>query len=667
MEYNRKHGRGGRSRGGGGRGREGRGRNNDDPPSTASPSSPSSSSDHLPRHLQPTASSKAKKTNHGTVVEAATAAAAATTEVTTKTAAERRRNRKSATNTTAMASSSSSSSPRTSPMIPLHRTPSASSPPAIRAKNDRDRTGDVAAKDRRHSTPPASPVTKRDIGRHVVSDTTTTTTTTTTDSSSRRRHRSLDKNNNSLDKNDNDTTPMDHLPDSPEQRSPSRRNNSNSNDDTMIFLYQSAHQSRVVVPKPHETPILQSSAADAVAGAAAAWSKALEHTVPWYQRLRIPRHVAVSIDPERTTDDEQRIEQYHRRYRRRGIDGEAMATTETNNNEGDTGDEITTTIHPRNQTEIPLDDHVDMLDKDVDDLLRQSDTTMMELESVNDTTTMGGGNEEDHQTHNNVVMTDFDGTNYSVSGGSRRSSNEDDDNNRNNNNSNNSFGGGSGESRLLQRARRYKQQHTTSKVQSRALGPSSSSRGTSEEGLHPSRKLPDPPAHNGSTSLSEQQQQQHSSFVPSSSVQHHHHDWDIPTAMSDLTLPTALHTMEPATKKSTTTTGMNVITTILSSDDADDMDEWLESALKTQDEEDNEEKGEGGGEEEEENEVDKGEVISTPTPRSSNVNTESEFQRPKIARNPINQKKSKEPGINLSAFAEDEEDNMEDWLNDQIS
>lgn len=557
VEYNRKHGRGrGRGRGRGG----GRGGSNPENKAAASTSS-------VPRHLQPTASSKAKTSND-----------AAVPSHLTRTSSWHDKKKQTSPSRTAQATPS----PKTSP----GRMPQASSP-----STDYKKVTFTA----RHPTPPTSPTQRKassnSASKRLQSQPASTaaeaqrTAATNRDGivavkKSQTQPASPRKATNSrlkpveppgttsesaFSKKKDPPEESQPLPDSPEQRqSPSKAADT-------VLLYQS--HSHVVMPKPHETPILS------IHLQPAPWAEALERTVPWYQRLQLSAYVALSLDPERTDEH----------VNSRAINESPLSSQNPQNGRAN-----------------------NELDGAVDDLLQNNAMPLVELESINETSTMekDEANQRKQITQHETNDTPHERVDIKTnsSAGSNASM-------RNNS---------GGESRLLQRARRYKEQFSTK----------SRSHGTSQEGLPAaSRKLPDPPAHN------------RTSFMISRPLQtsSHQADWDIAATMSDLTLPTALHSSEPASRPKPATTGMNVITTVLANED-DDMDEWLESALKTQDEE------------EEDN--------PNPTPKASNTQPEVFFQ------GPMNGKKkeiSKEPDFDLDAFAEDEDENMEDWLDDQIS
>ena len=115
--------------------------------------------------------------------------------------------------------------------------------------------------------------------------------------------------------------------------------------------------------------------------------------------------------------------------------------------------------------------------------------------------------------------------------------------------------------------------------------------------------------------------------------------------MSDLTMPTALHSDVPKPRP-TAATGVGVITRVLpteqpvaamNDEEQDEMDQWLDSALQSHDDDDN----------------------------ANNVAIHSDRQSAASRRK--EKDRHDEPAINLEAFAEDDEDNMEDWLDSQIS
>lgn len=318
-------------------------------------------------------------------------------------------------------------------------------------------------------------------------------------------------------------------------------------------------------PKPHETPILQLDLDPDVL------AKALEMSVPWYQRLRLHTYVALAIDPEREASG--------------GHDKPGQAartpptrTTETNNVPGDENDAA------------------------VDALLLEHTDTLVELESLNTSSNVGEKppNAESSKQYSSSKSATSESAASATSGA---------------------------ESKLLQRARRYKQQQQQ--------GNKPRSNGTSQDPVAPRKSpLPDPPAQHGVYAQNQQPQQQ----------QQHPHDWEIPPAMSDLTMPTALHS-DPPKSRPLAATGVSVITRVLPTeeppDEEDEMDQWLDSALQSHDD------------------ADDADMSMDHKPAAA--------PRQDDGKESTNTHHHQEPAINLEAFAEDEEENMEDWLDSQIS
>ena len=441
------------------------------------------------------------------------------------------------------------------------------------------------------------------------------------------------------------------LPDSPDQRLPrynnqhgrttSRRNNTTTTmtssssaaplpDPSALLLYQSpAH---VTIPKPHETPILSLPM-----NVTTQWAQALDR-IPWYERLRIPAHLAWAIDPHRCRHDDEVV-----------AHGRNKTNSNHNNKKNNNNDKDyiqTNDNHAHNSEQ-------DATKKSALEQQNQHlsggalSDALVELESVDHSTTPGSAPKHA------AATTESNSTSSTA------------------------------ESKLFQRARRYKQQHGRPHRQPTTA--------------FPTQHAPDPPAH--TMRMDSQTLASATPSQPTAASQPHHPEWDLPTAMSDLTLPTALHTMGVVVDKPT---GVGVITHVLSpadeddnNDDDEDMDQWLDSALKSHDQD------EGGGDDEDDDDDDQDNkhnqgyneeyendkhhhqspwagaaspaaVVPTETKPVASSQTMMTGNKPRNddnnnAKPPPPPKYSSPPGINLAAFAEDDEDNMEDWLDSQIS
>jgi hypothetical protein len=403
------------------------------------------------------------------------------------------------------------------------------------------------------------------------------------------------------------------LPDSPEQRtSPSKGDG--------VLLYQS--HSHIILPKPHERPILANVQWDGCS-----IGRTLAASLPWYERLRLDPAVALAVDPSH--HDARQAESWSQ-------DDQDYATEDyaedgyldhTNNNPGNSllsedamveiesvADGTSLQAHANvNNDAMHMEEHVDTDQSDEADKVHPLHETVPEVRSYLPA-----------PRHRNAEHAE------GASSSSRTQSSI----------SSSASSPLPVESKLMQRARRYKQQQQAHPSPIRRSGT------PTQEAQPPSRRLPDPPTR-------EDVQLDGPSSRGGATVM----DWEIPTAVSDLTTPSVLN--ETAARRAGPS-GFAVITRVLSPDSAsshqaeDDMDAWLDSALDLQS-----------------GEHDK--MAAVDTENKDEPDTRSVVAAPMdvqaIAENPPHRQKLMTvlPSIDLAAFAEDDEDNMEDWLDNQIT
>jgi hypothetical protein len=405
------------------------------------------------------------------------------------------------------------------------------------------------------------------------------------------------------------------LPDSPEHRtSPSKGDG--------VLLYQS--HSHVILPKPHERPILANVQWDG-----SSIGRTLAASLPWYERLRLDPAVALAVDPSH--HDARQAESWSQ-------DDQDYATGDyaqdgyldhTNNNPGNpllsedamveiesVADGTSLIAHANvNNDAMHMEEHVGTDQSDEADKVHPLRETAPEVQSYLPA-----------PRHRNAEHAE------GASSSSRTQSSI----------SSSASSTLPVESKLMQRARRYKQQQQAHPSPSRRSGT------PTQEAQPPSRRLPDPPT-----------REDVQLDGPSSRGGATMMDLEIPTAVSDLTTPSVVN--ETAARRATAgPSGFAVITRVLSPDSAsshqaeDDMDAWLDSALESQS---GEHDKTAAVDTENKDEPDTRSVIAAPMDVQA------------VAENPPHRQKLMTvlPSIDLAAFAEGDEDNMEDWLDDQIT